>query len=786
MQDGIGNALSDVAVSLLRNDRKTLLKSDLSSSEGYFGFLVQQPDTYLLFLSSPLIGAQASVPFIVSANDTLINLPAIKLSSAQKQLQEITVAVALPTIERKADRTIFHPENLIATAGGSAYDLVLKSPGITADQNNAIKLSGKSGVLVYIDDKQIYLSGTDLEQYLRSIPGTQIKQIEIIKNPPARYDAAGNAGIINIVTKKTRLPGFNGFLSANYAQGRYARSNNSAGLNFSSKKFSLYSNFGASVFHTYQDLTIYRNYLDASNAVNSSFIQRTYINIGSNNANARLAADYFLSDKTTLGVSVKGVYSPSSILQNNQGAIKNKSAELLNTVLAHYNNGNNLLNGSYNFNVRHKLDTLGRELTFDADYVTYNSTLQQLFGNTQTNAIGDIIYEDTQTGKLNSLITIAALKVDYTTPIGKETKLDVGAKASSTGTDNEALYTISLDGVERVNDLYSNHFKYDEMIGAAYANLTWSHKKLDVQAGLRFESTQLTAKQFGNSLNPATEFGRNYNSLFPTLFASYRADSAAKHVFTFNYGRRIDRPYYKDLNPFISPLDKFTYYTGNPYLRPSFTNNAGLSYSFGNYFTLAVSTNYSDNQINETIEIKDGIYYSRPGNIGSTFQFVSSIESSQNLTKWWTVTAYSEVNYSHYKSQLYTQTLNSRGTYWYININNTFNLGKGWAAEFSGEYISKITETQFVIGDFGHLSCGLQKKLLKDKGSLKLAANDLLHSSITRGTINNLNQTTAGWHSVRDTRVVSATFSYRFGKTKFARQRHTSTGSEDEQKRVKT
>lgn len=786
VQDSLGTGLSDAAVTLLRANKKTLVKSELSSAEGFFSFKVLQPDTYFLYITVSGSEAHASMPLVVNSGDTILNLAPTLLGNKQKQLQEITVAVALPTIERKADRTIFHPENLISTAGGSAYDIVIKAPGITVDQNNEIKLSGKSGVLVYIDDKQVYLSGADLEQYLRSIPGSQIKQIEIIKNPPARYDAAGNAGIINIVSKKNRLPGLNGFISANYAQGRYARSNNSAGLNFSSAKFSLYSNFGASIFHTYQDLIIYRNYLDADNLLNSSFKQRTYINIGSNNANARLAADYFISHKTTLGISIKGVYSPAEILQNNQGAIKSKADELLNNVLANYNNGNTLLNGSYNFNLRHKLDTLGSELTIDADYVTYNSNLKQRFGNTQTNAGGDIIYEDTQNGTIISLITIAALKSDYSAPLGKETKLDIGAKVSSTGTNNEALYTIKLDGKERVNDLYSNHFSYDEIIGAAYTNLAWSHKKLDVQVGLRFEATQLNAKQFGNSLNPATEFGRNYNSLFPTLFASYRADSAAKHVFTFNYGRRIDRPYYKDLNPFISPLDKFTYYTGNPYLRPSFTNNAGITYSFGNYFTVALSTNYSDNQISETIEINNGIYYSRPGNIGSTFQFVGSLESSQNITKWWTVTAYSEVNFSHYQSQLYTQTLNARGTYWYININNSFNLGKGWYTDFSGEYISNITETQFVIGDFGHLSCGLHKKLLKEKGSLKIAVNDLLHSNITRGTINNLSQTTAGWHSVRDTRIASATFSYRFGKTKFARQRHTSTGSEEEQKRVKT
>lgn len=785
--DSSSNGIPDASLTLLRKDKKTFIKSELSAADGSFSFLITTADTFLLYVRTLEGITQESPEFIISVTDTAVVLPTLIIRAVQKQLQEVTVFVALPTIERKADRTIFHPENLVVTAGGSAYDVVLKAPGVTADQNNAIRLSGKPGVLVYIDDKRVYLDGTELEQYLRSIPGSQIKQVEIIKNPPARYDAAGNAGIINIVTKKTRLPGINGFVSANYAQGRYARSNNSGSLNYTGKKLALYSNFGGSIFHTYQDLVIYRNYLDANNQASSSFTQRTYINIRPTSVNLRLAADYYLSDKTTLGVSAKLLGSPSTILQNNRGEIISNTNVLQSTVLAHYKNNNSLINGTYNLNLRHKIDTLGRELTVDADYVTYNSGLTQQFGNTQLNSMGGISYNDLQNGNLISAISIAAIKADYTTPLGKKNaKLDVGAKLSSTETDNESKYTINLDGTERINDLFSNHFKYAELIGAAYSNFVWSGKKIDVQAGLRFEGTQLKAKQFGNSLNPPNEFGRNYNSLFPTLYLTYRADSAAKHIFTFYSGRRIDRPYYSDLNPFISPLDKFTYYSGNPYLRPSFTNNVGLSYSFANYFTLNVGSNYADNQINETIEIKDGIYYSRPGNIGKTFQLVTSIESSQSLTKWWTLTAYSEVNYSHFQSRLYTQTLNSRGTYWYINLNNTFPLGKGWSAEFNAQYISKITETQFVVGDFGHLSCGLQKKMLKDKGSLKLAANDLLHSDIRRGTINNLDQTTAGWYSVRDTRVVSATFSYRFGKTTGGKQRHNSTGSEDEQKRVKT
>ncbi|MBL7910146.1 MAG: TonB-dependent receptor [Bacteroidia bacterium] len=778
--DSLKKPIEGAIISLLNAANNNLVKTTFSESNGSFDFQTNKSDTFNLLVSASGFSNTLLQKTIAGQNEIIIIL-----KNVSQNLKEVAVVAKQNFIERKIDRTVINPDAQISSAGTNAFDLLTKAPGVMVGQNGEIKMKGKAGVIVYVDDKPTYLSGTELENFLRSLPSSTIKQIELITNPPAKYEAAGNAGIINFRTKKTRLQGLNGNVSLNYAQGRYARTNNNVNLNYSNKKIAIYSSFGGAVLNHYQDLTINRLYKNEDLTTKSIFTQNTYLKMGTQTYNTRCALDYYISNKTTLGLSAKGMYSPTQTSKYNYAFFLNSDNSLNNNVIADNKDKNELKNGTFNLNLRHQIDSIGKEITFNADHIRYNVDLKQNFKNDVVIPDGTYIYSDLQSGNLSSNINIYAVKADYTNPLKNNASFDLGIKSAYTETNNDAQYNLTQNGITAANYSLTNTFLYNELINAAYVNFTKSISRLDIQAGLRFEATNLFAKQLGNPLRESSSFNREYNNLFPTIYFSYKLDTSGNHILSLDYGKRIDRPFYKDLNPFVSPLDKYTYYAGNPYLSPSIAHNVNLTYGYKSLFAVTLTYNNVADQTRETIEINNGIYYSRPGNIGSTVQYNITFQGSLPLSKWLTTNYVSEVSYAEYKSKLYTEQLNSTGTYFYINLNNTASLKNGWALELSGEYITDLTETQFVIGDFGHATFGIQKKILKDKGVVKCSLSDILFTNRIRGTINNLQLTDAGWYSIRDTRVASITFVYRFGKNTNKKPKYNSTSVESEVKRIK-
>lgn len=783
--DSTHNAIDNAIVSLIKANNGALLKTTFTEKEGTFDFIGLSVDSFKITVSQLGYHSFVSETIVLDSIHQTHQLPDIIFNSNSTKLDEVVIVAKEPFVERKLDRTIVNPDALISNAGGNALDVLSKSPGVIVDNNGGIKLKGKSGVIVFIDDRPTYLTGTELESYLKSIPAASIKQIEIMTNPPAKYEASGNAGIINIKSKKSKLKGINGTVSANYGQGRYARTNDNFSVNYSNQKIAFFSNINYSNQTVFQDLTINRRYKYNDLSTKSLFNQSTYIKVNNQSFSSRLGLDYYLSDKTTLGVTTRGIYNPSSHSKYNYAQIYDSSTTLVSNVIADNSDVNVFKNGTVNLNLRHQFDSLGKQLTVDLDYVAYTSTLNQKFKNDVILVDGSNVYSDQQRGKLPSNINIYAFKSDLECPFNDNSKFDAGIKTSYTKTDNDAVYTITQNDITKPNDNLSNHFKYNEMINAAYVNYTKGFNRFALQAGLRFESTILNGYQLGNTIKPASQFNRIYNNLFPTFYASYKLDSASHHILILSYGKRINRPFYKDLNPFVSPLDKYTYYAGNPYVKPTFAHNVSLSHSFKNLLTTSLSYNNMIDNIQETIEINNGIYYSRPGNIGSSEQYNISVESSIPFAKWLNTTIYSELVYSKYKSKLYTQTLNVNGTYWFINATNTFQFKKGWSAELSGQYISDFIDSQFSFGDFGFFNVGFQKKILKNMGSLKVNLSDVIYTNRIRGTINNLELTDANWNSMNDTRALSVTFGYRFGKNSNSKAKHHTSGSETEQKRIK-
>ena len=786
VRDAEQAALSDVTVYLLRAADSSLLRTALTEEDGKFQFDGLAADTVLVVLRRTGYIAATSAQLVLDGSSEAVQVPPMRMEVGEgTQLSTVDIVAKLPMVEYRADRTVVNVDAMLTVAGGSAMDALERSPGVTVDENGVIRFKGR-GVLVLVDDKPTYMSGTDLENYLRGLPASTLKQIELMSNPPAKYDAAGGGGVIVLKTKRNNVKGFNGSISLSCRQGRYARTSNSLNLNYRRNRVSLFSSLSYSNITTFQDLYIDRIYLTDLGNPKSYFQQNSYLKNHDQVPTARLGIDFYLSEKTTLGIVGNGFLELSRQTTDNVSKVLDAAQVLTQVVYADNQSDQLLRNGAVNLNLRHEFDSTGRSLTIDADHVAYSNAGVQRFENRVYTPTRVLTYEDRLDGDLPSQIRIYAAQADYSQTLPKGIVMETGIKAAQTTTDNAVFYDRAIGGGAALPDYsISNQFVYREGIGAAYLNLNKDWKRLGVQAGLRAEATRSTGKQLGNPLNPATEFVRRYDNLFPTLYVNYKLDTVGDHQVNFNYGRRIDRPFFQDLNPFLSPLDKFTFYSGNPFLKPAFARTMALTYNYKSFLSLALNYSQSRGEINETLEIVDGIYYSRPGNIGSSEIANLSANLTLPIRKRYTLTAYGEAGRSHYISKLYTQKLDAPGNYYFIQGTNQFQFGKGWTAELGGEMMSRFVSAQVTTIRVGFINVGAKKTILKDQGTLRVAVNDLLYTRRFGGVINNLVNTIATYHSTVDSRGVTFAFSYRFGKPLGERRRHNGSSAEGEVGRVR-
>ncbi|WP_316804855.1 TonB-dependent receptor [Pedobacter nototheniae] len=769
-------------VALMRDS--TLLKTTFTETDGLFSFVKLSYGKYQIkvaVLGSPVYKTET---ILLDANHTEINLGDLKISTGATNLKEVNVTAQKAFVERKIDRTVVNVDALISNAGSTALDVLSKSPGVNVDQNGNITLKGKNGVAIFIDDKPTYLSGADLENYLKSLPSSSLDQVELMTNPPAKYDAAGNAGVINIKTKKTKIAGFNGGINLALNQGELTRSNNSFNFNYRKDKINIFGNLSYNLNNSFTDLDLNRKYKKADGSPDYYFNQNSYFKRHGNTLNLKTGLDYYASDKTTWGVVFTGMNRKSKQVNNNTSNLSNASLQLDSVIKAE--NIDHILyqNAGINLNYRHKFDKAGRELTIDADYLLYRNQTNQTYYNYSYLPNMALKSQDILLGNLPSNIDIYTAKADYSHPLANNWKLDAGLKTAYTQTNNIADYAINANNKTVADYEKSNHFLYKENINALYLNFSREGKRFSLQVGLRYENTISNGHQLGNLVKPDSSFKRTYNSLFPTVYFTYKLDTAGNNQLGLNYGRRIDRPYYQDLNPFFSPLDKFTYYVGNPFLRPAFTQSIELSHTFKNKITTTLGYSWVRDEVNETIEILNGTYYSRPANVGKTTVKNIAVNGEIDISKWLKLNAYLELGNIISKTDFYTGFLSTNGTYFRTAPNLQMKISPTWNAEANFSYQSKLSNVQFLVGAVHEFGAAVQKKL-SAKSTLKLSASDIFKDRVFVGVINNLANTEANWTNRGDSRVVVLSYSYRFGKAFSTPSKHESSGANEEKNRVK-
>ncbi|HLZ89521.1 MAG TPA: TonB-dependent receptor [Puia sp.] len=786
-RDAKGQPLESATITLLHAGDSAKLRVTATDKTGQFRFDHVPAGNYLVAASSVGFSQVYSPTFNLSNEKPSQNLPPLMLTAAAASLKEFAVVAKRPFLEQKADRMVVNVDASPSNAGSTAMDVLEKSPGVTLDKDDNISLKGKQGVTIMIDGKPTYLTASQLASYLRSLPASAIDQIELMTNPSAKYDAAGNSGIINIKTKKNKLKGFNGNLNLTHTQGVYPKPSGSLNLNYRTGKANFFLNAGYAHWEGFQHLSITRKYLDADKqTINSIFSQETEMHFVNPEMNLKLGMDYYLTPKTTIGFVVSGFRNKEENRSGSNIRLLDPHYALDSVVYSPSTNTTTWKNGSVNLNFRHTYDSSGRELTADLDYVRYSAISDQYFDNLTYASNMTKLGETVLTGNLPSAINIYTFKTDYTRPLAKGYKLETGIKLSYVNTDNTANYFNVLNNVPEVDTTKTNHFLYKENINAVYINMTKQYKKLGVQLGLRAENTNYSGHQLGNGLsviNRDSSFSRSYINLFPTAYLSYTIND--KNQLSLNYGRRIDRPAYQDLNPFLFFLDQYTYQAGNPYLQPQYTNNVELSHTWRHMLTTTLNYSYTSDFFSETFEQSGQATIVRNGNIGSRQNAGVAVSAQLSIAKWWTSILYTNLNYSKFSGMLYGENISVDATTLLLNVNNQFTFPGGWSGEVSGFYRTKGVEGQVVIYPLGQASAAVSKKILHDKASVKLAMRDIFYTNHPHGYIN-FQQTEATFSNQRDSRQVACTFTWNFGKPFKGVGSRRNSGAGEEENRVKS
>ncbi len=775
--------LSAATVSLLNAKDSTVLKSDLTDKNGQYQFGEVLNGVYLI--SASAVGYKTSYSNKLEINSEAVVVPVIEMEIATKALSGVTITSRKQAIEQKLDRTVLNVEASVTNTGATALEVLEKAPGVTVDKDGNISLKGKNGVMIMMDGKPSYLSGTELSNYLRNLPASAIEQIEIMTNPSAKYDASGNSGVINIKSKKNKQQGFNGSLSTNFGQGIRSKFGNSANLNYRTGKLNVFANASQGQWNNIQNLDIFRSYKNnASKETEKTLAQESESLNTSNSYNLKVGADYYLTKKTTLGIVGSGFYNPDGRLNKITGYWKSPSGVVDSIIYATGSSKSSWLNGAVNVNMRHQFDSSGREITADFDAIKYGSEQNELFMNSSLNQNWIKQGEDNLRSSMPVQIQIYSGKIDYAQTLKGGAKLETGVKGSSVKTDNAADFYNIAGTSESIDYSRTNHFVYEEKIGAAYLNFNKEYKKWGIQTGLRYEATMYSGVQSGNPTRNDSSFTRSYGNLFPTVFVSYKWND--NNQFGLSLGRRIDRPAYQNLNPFLSFLDKVTYEAGNPYLRPQFSNNAELTHTYKNFLTTTLNYSRTTDVMNETFEATDSAaIIVRDANIARQNVAGIAVSAQIPVRKWWNANLYTNINYTKFSGELYGEQLAVEATNLTINMNNQFKFNGGWGAEVSCLYRGKGVWGQILTKPMGSLNAGITKQVLKGKGSLKLTVRDILYTNFPKGDIQNTGNVDASFQNRRDSRVANIAFSYRFGKPiKTAQQKRKIGGADAETNRV--
>lgn len=758
----------DFAEVLLLTTDSTAVKVAFSDSVGRFQ--VEAPKgEYILQLRQ--LGKVLYAHALLLEKDTAMGTIPVQ---TLKILQEVVITARKPLIERKIDRFVFHVENSIAATGGDAIDVLRIAPGLQV-QNDQVAIIGRSSMQVMVNERLILLTGEDLIHFLKNLKAEDIKSIEVITTPPAKYEAQGNSGLINIVMKEAKNNSFNGSARASLSQSRQSIGSTGLSLNYQKNRLTLTS----STSYTTGSTTPYQRYILSYPTYRwfEENQKRSYIHsIGSRStidykasAKTRLGADYTFSNGTPVveASHISSVYPAASTIADS--TIRNESRVTTNKTMH-----------TANLYALTKLDTSGKKITFDLGYINYDSQTNNRFYthsfDANNVAISNRAFSAKNAGNQNIHILTTKLDVDYPT---QWANISFGGKLTFIQTKSQVSLFNSITGTDILDPAQSNAFTYTESTHALYASVNKTlTSKIEMLLGLRGENTQTT----GYSQTLDQTHTNNYFQWFPTAFLMYSLN--AEKTISLSYSRRIDRPSYKDVNPFRFYSTAYNYSEGNPFLQPYFTHNAELSLSQGNrqgsIYVQASRNNYDQvtyvSTDNYTQVVKPANFYNQ-----TTIGFQQSY--SFTVKKWWENSSYLSVFYSQTTSSIPEVVPNISHWSGSFNTQNTFVLDtkRHYKTEFSASYQLPSIAGSYRLSSYAQINVGIKASWIKNTLQASLTVVDIFKTNkqTFTQTVNRITQENLDYADLRRIRV---SLTYSFGKQFKIDNKKTS--NTDEQQRL--
>jgi len=762
-------------VSLYNIDNK-LISSTRTDSTGTFQIVHNLKEKYYLLIRH-LSYHELKSSLVSPANG---NVGTVQLFRQENTLEAVEVECKRKLLSVDGGSVIYHIENSIAGQDISAFEALKRAPGVQIENETDITLNGKSGVQILLDGKQTFLSGKELSDLLKSMSSNNLKSIEILHSPSARYDATGAAGMINIKTKKNQTKGLNGTISTAFAYGTSPKQLETVGFNYRVNRINIFGTYN----HT---LGNYNYMYGTSRRQNGKSYDSRTIDVDKRQKMAsQVGVDYFINDKNTVGFLANGNFIFGGGLTNTATAIATVPSTTVEETLDAINDYYGQQTKRYNFNLNYKYeDTLGHSLNVDADYGLFDKWNKNLQSNTYRDLQSTIVDENLYRTLNDIDIDLKGLKIDYTSRLWGG-KLETGAKYSAVSSKNNTRFYHVTGSGDSLDNRRSNDFHFDERISSAYVDYQRSIASWSFQAGIRLESARskgtLIYREQGADFNE--HINRKFINLFP--FVSVTRQMTNQQTLSLSYAKRIERPAYQDLNPFVYMLDELSFWKGNPFLIPSLTQRFTLLYSLKSSTIVALTYAYTDQlnaKVTDTLEQDKIMMISK--NVGTQKHWSLSLTQTYSPKPWWDITfngllyyIHNDVSFDQYRDLSIKQTAGR------VSLVQTFKLPLKIRGELSTVYNSKrLSGANTISRPISQVDIALQKPILKDKATIRVAITDIYKGNQIKYT-QNLPGLLSSSYGYYESRQVRLSFSYRFSSGVAKDQRNRKSALESESGRI--
>ena len=751
-------------IALINHHDSAIVKGVITDADGNYCFEAVKKGAYQLKISAIGFNTYYSDKIEYDSIHPLA-IPLIHLYADGVNLNEVAVAAQKKTVEFKNGNIIVNIEGTALAMGNTAYDLLSRLPGVTVSDGE-ISIQGKSGVKILIDGKLQQLAGQQLMNVLKSMNASQIEKMEVLKKPPVKYDAAGTGGMINIKTNKIKLIGFSGNVFGSYSQGFYGNPSGGFTLNYKGRKVNFFSGFTAAKEwkRVAEEFTNKFNYNSTETTLQSTFINKEH----HHSETYDLGADWFINKSNSIGIKMNGAFGMGN---QSQIAISNFSDSTLGyqTLSLKSEKPNPWIYPEFNINAEHLFDTAGTVLHFSANYNPY----WDIYGATFDNHYLDAQRNDVSTPnifKTSNTLTFnnSSALLDFEKEFKKELKFEAGLKHSYQEIASDYyLQNQNYNTGDYTSDVgYTNVFNYKQNIIALYLNVNKQYKKFSFQAGVRGENTLINTL----SKNSGLAYDRQYFNLFPLASIDYKRND--NHTFSISYNKRVNRPDYNSFNPFVTFISTLVTHKGNPFLKPEYSHDIGLNYSYKTWLNNSINMSRIYNTFLGFNAQNDSSksYVHSVTNLNYTDIYSYSLYVQKDLYKWWSLNFGANLFNINTHGFVNDLPFGYSTTALELNLFSRLTLSKGYSIELNGFYLSPFLEGIYDTKARSSVNMAFKKSFLNKKLSVALAFNDIFWGQVRNATTIYQNQYMVG-RQMFDTRRVNISLNYNFGKLKVEQRR---------------